>query len=258
MTTETAPIEGGDNKHEASPHEEKAKTAGWKPKEEYDGDPEAWVDAEEFNKRAPLYKKNHGLKREIADLKATVHEMKGHMSKVSEAAYNKAVADLEARRDQAIDEGDRDQVKEIDKAIKDAENLKPADPGIHPVIAAWEKENGEWFYADKSVSRFGMTFAQNYLAENTNDMEGAMEAMEEAVKKAFPDKCGKKQPDPPKRPAAPAVEGGGTQGKPRAATKADLNDEQRRVMSRFVRSGVMTEADYIKDLAESGLIGGKK
>lgn len=255
MTTEaTAPTEGQDNTA-PDPIAEKAMAAGWRPLEEFQGDPEAWVDAKEFIKRAPLYEKNHKLKRELADMKATLHEVKGHISKVSEAAYNRAVADLTARRDEAIDNGDREQVREIDKEIKAAEAMKTPVDNVHPAVMAWEKENGEWFYKDAEISDFGLAHAQTYLNRNPNDFAGAMESMEKAVKRAFPEKFEKTNPA---RKAPPAVETGRALGAKRTFGKSDLSDEQRKVMSKFVRMGIMSEDDYIKDLAESGQIGGKK
>jgi hypothetical protein len=253
-TAERTPIEGKEE-NAPDPVAEKAMAAGWRPLEEYQGDPEAWVDAKEFIKRAPLYEKNHKLKRELAEMKTALHEVKGHISKVSEAAYSRAVADLTARRDEAIDNGDREQVREIDKELKAAESMKSPADSVHPAIAAWEKENGEWFYKDVEITDFGMAFARAHLQRHPEDAAGAMEAMEKAVKKAFPEKFEKVNPQ---RKAPAAVESGGVAVGKRSFGKSDLNDEQRKVMGKFVRMGIMTEDDYIKDLADSGQIGGKK
>lgn len=239
---------------QVDPFIDKAKTAGWRPLEEFEGDPEQWVDAKEFVKRAPLYEKNHKLKKKITDLENSFNELKGHYNKVAEVSYNRAMADLQRQRDEAIDLGDKDTVKEIDKAIKDVEGSKPAqDNQPHPAIKEWEDKNGAWFYADKEITGFGMAYANNYLANNPNDFEGAMESMEKAIKKAYPDKF-----ENTKRKEPPAVEGGGSVTKQKTFTKSDLNDEQRKVMNSYVRNGVMTEEQYIKDLVEIGVLGGKK
>jgi hypothetical protein len=254
--TERQSIEDTEKPQETAPDAfaEKAKAAGWRPLEEFEGDPEHWVDAKEFVRRAPLYEKNHKLKREVTELKTAMHELKGHIGKVSEAAYKKAVADLESRRDEAIDLGDRAAVKEIDKEIKAAEALKTTADETHPAIAAWEKDNGEWFYKDPEIADFGLAHFQNYCKRNPNDISGGLEAMERAVKKAYPEKFEKANP---KRKDPPPVEPGGSQGK-RSFGKADLTDEQRKVGQKFERMGIMTMDDYIKDLAESGVLGGKQ
>lgn len=238
---------------QSDPIVEKAKAAGWRPLEEFEGDQEQWVDAKEFVKRTPLYEKNHKLKRELADLKATVHEMKQHITKVTEATRNKTIAELNAKRDEAIDLGDRDQVKEIDKEIKKAEAITVEEDNVHPAIKAWISEN-EWFNKDDEMNAFAVGHNDTIAKRNPNmSIEESLEKTLEAVKKAFPDKF-----ENPKRKNPPAVETGGNgQGK-KTFTKSDLNDEQRKVMNKFVRQGIMTEDDYIKELADSGILGGKK
>lgn len=240
---------------QVDPFTEKAAAAGWRPLEEYDGDPEQWVDAKEFVKRAPLYDQMRKLKKENKEVKTTLHEVKGYITKVSEAAYNKAVADLTAQRDEAIDNGDREQVREIDKAIKQAEAIKVPVDNVHPAITAWEQDNGEWFYADDSIVKFGKAYARSYLVDNPDDMTGALEAMESAIKIKFPEKF-EKAPD--KRKDPPAVEAGKRGEGKKTYTAADLDDEARKVMRGFVRNGVMSEEEYIKGLVDSGALGGKK
>jgi hypothetical protein len=40
---------------ELSPDEQRAMEHGWRPKEEWEGDPEDWVSAREFNRRGELF-----------------------------------------------------------------------------------------------------------------------------------------------------------------------------------------------------------
>lgn len=247
--------ETGQEQQQSDPHIEKATAAGWKPLDQYEGDPDRWVDAKEFIGRAPLYESNHKLKKEISELKGTIHEVKGYIAKVSESAYNKAVADLNAQRDEAIEYGNKEQVKELDKALKAAEATKPAIDNVHPAIKEWESQNGEWFYADKEISGFGLAFAQNYLNGNPGNFAGAMESMDKALRKAYPDKYEVKQD---KRKDTPSVEAGGRSGGKKTFTESDLDEESRKVMNKFVRQGLMTKEEYIKELADSGILGGKK
>lgn len=255
---EGTPVEGAEGAEgtevKTDTHEEKARPKGWRPLEEWDGDPEEWVDAKEFIRRVPLFEKNHKLSKKVKDLEKTLFELKGHMGKVGEAAYNKAVNDLMAQRDAAIDDGDKEQVKAIDKAIKEAETLKPDESDkVHPAITAWEADNGEWFYKDQEIADFGMAYFQRYLARSPGKFEEGLEAMETAIKKAYPEKF-----ENPKRKAPPVVEAGAAQGAKKKYTRADLSDDQRKVMGNFVRQGIMSEEDYIKQLVEIGEVGGKK
>lgn len=241
---------------QTDPFVDKAITAGWKPLEEFEGDPEQWIDAKEFIKRAPLYEKNHKLAKEVKELKTTLHEVKGYISKVAESAYNKAVRELTEKRDNAIEMGDKAQVKEIDQEIREAEALKAPTEGVHPAIVEFiNAPENEWFKTEPKMRSFAQTYQDTLFANNPGiTMEESLKAVSEAVKRAYPEKFEQS----PERKKVPSVEAGGKRGGEKAFSKADLDDEARRVMNRFVRNGVMTEEEYIKGLVDSGALGGKK
>jgi len=51
-----------------SESEIQARESGWKPKDEWDGDPTEWVSAEEFNRRGEYLRKIHNQNRKIKQL----------------------------------------------------------------------------------------------------------------------------------------------------------------------------------------------
>jgi len=65
-----------------TPIQEKAMAEGWRPKEEYQGDPEKWVDAAEFLRRGELFSKIELQSKEIKQLKQTMTEFAKHHEKV--------------------------------------------------------------------------------------------------------------------------------------------------------------------------------
>jgi len=109
-------------------YEAEARAHGWTSKEEFKGDPARWVDAETFAKRADevmpfLQKQNKALKREIDDLKRNMKQFADFSSKAEERAYNRALADLQARHDEAVESGDKAAGRAI---LKELQDLKPA------------------------------------------------------------------------------------------------------------------------------------
>jgi len=109
--------------------EERAQIMGWVPEEEFKGDPQKWVAAEQWVERAekllPLTKamvtkltediaslrstagtKETALTQEIAGLKKTLGEFAEFSKKAEERAFKKAVAELEVKQRQAVAEGD--------------------------------------------------------------------------------------------------------------------------------------------------------
>ena len=55
--------------------ESEARESGWVPKEEFTGDPKTWVDAAEFVRRGPLFKKIDTQSREIKAMRQAIADM---------------------------------------------------------------------------------------------------------------------------------------------------------------------------------------
>lgn len=128
--------------------EEEARSQGWTPKEDFKGNPEQWIDAEAFVKRGesvmPLLKKqNQSLKGEIDFLKRQVKKL----AQAEQKAYESALADLKSQAEEAVQYGDVEAYRKIDKKIdtlrKDIEDeAQSDDPGL---AFAEFREANEWY-----------------------------------------------------------------------------------------------------------------
>ncbi len=145
-----APVIDTPETHEIDPVESKAREMGWRPKEEYDGDPETWVDAKEYLGRKPLYDEIHKTRKQVKKLERLQNEITQYVKKVEEVAYKKAMADLKAQRKEAISEADPDKVEEIDREIenlnKSRQNVAVEPP---PEFREWLDENA-WYNPEKN------------------------------------------------------------------------------------------------------------
>ena len=89
---------GGENTEvkQLSPIEEKALEMGWRPQEEWDGEPEDFIDAKEFVRRQPLFDKIEQTTKALKDLKKGHEALIQHHLKVKETEYNRALETLKA------------------------------------------------------------------------------------------------------------------------------------------------------------------
>ena len=230
---------------------------GWKPLEEYDGDPAEWVDAKEFVKRAPLYDRLKNQGKKLKEQEKALHDMAGHIDKVAEASYKRAISDLQREKREAVNDADMVRVEEIDREIDqiktDMTPVKPANK-VDPLIIEWvNKEENKWFNENPDMATFAISYQESLFKRNPQmSMETSLDEVGKAIKRAFPEKFTN-----PARKSAPSVESGTVQvpaGKKVFSFK-DLNDEQRSIASRFERMGIMSKDDYVKSLAENGMIG---
>ena len=72
-------------------YEGAAREKGWRPKEEYEGDAEGWVGAEEFVKRQPLFDKIKVQSKRLKELEKTVEAMAKHYQTSIKQAKEKAI-----------------------------------------------------------------------------------------------------------------------------------------------------------------------
>ncbi len=180
--------------------EETARTDGWRPKEEWDGDPDEWVDAKEFVARKPFYKAISKLNKDNKRLKDTQAEMRKHYEQVREAARKEALEELRAEFEAASEGHDVKKAievhKEIEKLEKEVEVENTSSPP-NEVFNEWVAQN-DWYVKDKELSEeastYGFGLYQKWQARHNGaepgpeDVAQIYESVSKFIKKAYPDK----------------------------------------------------------------------
>jgi hypothetical protein len=195
--------------------------------------------------------------KKIDQLFRTVEEMKVHMSKAEKAAYERAKADIEAQRRQAIQQGDVDLVEELDKAKAD---LIPAMevPEVHPAIADFEERNKEWLEGTSYEAMKMQKWVQEHgaiLGKKRLPVEEHMAILEDHLKKEFPKFFAETvEDDDIVSPVAPARDTSDAKpaGKGKKFGFNDLTPAQKQIARDFEAVGFMKIDDYIKSLVSHG------
>ena len=234
---------------ELTPTELRAVESGWVPQDEWAGDPDQWRPAKEFLDRGELFKKIDDQNRTVKELKHALEDMKKHHSQVRETEYARALTSLKEQKQQALVDGDAAQVVKLDDQIdlvKDEQRALKQEPTQiqqeeqAPEFVAWVGHN-KWYETNEPMRAYADTLGRN-LAHSGMSPAKVLAEVERQVKEEFPTKFRNPNRDKPN-----SVEGSSGKGG-KGSDSFTLSDEERRVMQRFVRSGVMTEAKYIEDL----------
>ena len=244
------PGEGQTNEVTLTPVEQEALSQGWVPKEQFDGDEHYWVDAGEFLRRGELFKKIELQSRELKDVKKALVEIKKLHADVREIEYKRALDTLKAEKRQALVDGDADAVISADERIdliKEQQRQlavevvdEPAQSGAnHPEFVAWTNKN-QWYTSNAPMRAFANELGNELAAQGLTPVE-VLKRVEQEVRKEFPHKF-----QNPKQNRASGVEAP-TGGKT-SAGQFQLSADERRVMNTLIRTGTMTEAEYIRDL----------
>lgn len=248
---ESAANEGGTHiqGEQLTPTQQEALNQGWVPKDDFEGDPEKWVDAGEFLRRGELFRKIESQSKEMKEMRRALAELAKHNSKIREVEYQRALDTLKAEKKAALSEGDADRVVEIDDKIdlvkaqqrQDAQaQIQQTVQEVHPELRNWINRNG-WYETTPSMRAWADGRGAELAQEGRSPTE-VLNILEKEVKQRFSEKFHN-----PNRDKASPVE-----SPRRAARNAEpefeLSDVEKQVMNTLVRQGALTKEEYIAQL----------
>lgn len=231
-------------------YEEEARAQGWKPKEEFEGDPSKWRPAREFVERGELFGKIDSMGKELKETRKALKMLQDHHSKVKETEYNNALKELKALQKKHLEEGNSDgyleatelltDLKAEQKARQVAAEVVPKQPDQR--FVTWANEN-KWYQNDQDMRQFADAIGIGYAQSNPGaDPQVVLEYVTAQVKSRFKDKFVN-----PNRSKPSSVEGASTPAQSKDSS-IELSEEERKVMNTFVRNNIMTKDEYIAEL----------
>lgn len=237
--------------------EVQAMEQGWLPKDQWEAsgkDASEWRSAKEFKERGEFFSTIHSLKRENRTLSQGLDSLKKHHQYIFDQAYRKAQADLKKERREAIRNEDFNRLDEIETEletlqtdhVKQTQELTKVEvqPREAPELAQFVARNA-WYQTDPELrdeaDAIGMIYANRHPGSSPSVI---LEHVEKTIKQRHADKFGTKRTAPN---AVTSVDR--TRSSTRKSEPAyQLDETEQQIMSSLVRSGVMTEAEYIADL----------
>lgn len=270
--------------------EEKARDQGWRPKEEWEGDPDQWVDAKEFVYRGELMNRISEQNRQIKNLQkrhtTEVQDLKKKLLKLGEQWTKDTMSNLEAdieaaeqMYEEAVRNEDSARATKIREYMKDLQNkkgdLKTASDEIEqdkqsselPQFTPLQEDviehvrnkympENPWYGKDPVLTNVFNTIGDQFI-EQGDYMSGEelVNDIHEELKRRFPDRLGLDEEDvqPRRKASTPPSRQEPTHAAPsrkRSSKFRSLTAEEEAVMKNFTRAGIMTEEEYIKSLRE--------
>jgi hypothetical protein len=243
---------------------EEATKWGWAPKEKWRGDPNDWVDPEQFvEKFVPAIRANKQSHKELREeleqtkrlAKESMEILKKHQEETlakKDSEYQEAISKLKASRNESIRNGEDDEAGKIEEQIEalNAERGKlkekpevKVDNQPNEALQTWVQDN-KWFADDPDLREYALDYAEKLTREGKNPGgQALLELLGEKAKKMFPHKfeaASKNRPN--------AVEGAGKPVTTRSGkTASDLPPEHRKMMKEMVDAGYITEESYLKN-----------
>ena len=197
--------------------EARARSMGWKPKEEYRGPTGAWRDAATFVSKGendlPILRER--LRKQEQDLAAirkgqddatnVVLDLTERLRTADERAYKKARERVLAEREQAVEAGDKSAFAAAERELAEIDETKPkpvtkpapAAPAIAPEVLDWVKDN-QWFETDGDMAEAARRIHGKLLKSQPHwSVAENLAEVTKRIRAAFPDNFpGDRAPDP--------------------------------------------------------------
>jgi len=239
--------------------EDLATQIGWNPNHEGKDK----VDAATFILRSreiqeTMRDNNKDLKNQLSNVQGSIEALKEHNERVYRADVRRMQTEIETLKKEkrsAVELADVEKVDEIEQKIENIQKdlvapkqTTPNEPPANPVYSEWIKDN-QWYLDDQEMAQYAEVVAQQYQGA---PLDRIYKIIRNKVAEVFPDKfeSEKQTTTKPIGPKSP-VESPTNKGNNKSTfTKTDLTPDQLVIMNQFVKSGVMTEDQYIKDIAK--------
>jgi len=235
-----------DNPPEEPEVEQKARSMGWVPKDEFRGDPDKWVEAERFVERGenelPILRERYrNLDKQLKETQDTLKKLAEHHHKVSEREYSRAYEDLKRQRAEAIASGDSQAFEKADSDLEKLRENKPEQvdgpdekhtPEDEAYFNQWMNDN-KWYQTDSAMAGAADAVGQELYNEGYRG-KALLDNITKRVKAEFPQKFKN-----PKREGANSVEGAPSGSRKQSGKGyADLPPDAKQACDKFVKQGV--------------------
>lgn len=226
-TVEEAVIEQGseiDEQQEAADDrgspvtvEDIASRLGWSPKEKWRGNADEWRSAEEFLEHT--VGETRSLRKTVKSLKDGMDRMTRAQEAVIERALDAQKKQLEAKFDQAVEDGDAKAARDAQKELDALEKKQGAGPSSD--VRDFVSRNSSWFEKHPRATKLAIEVTNELAADGKSEAEQLEEA-EKEVKKRFPELFDEEQA--PAKKAAPGVSQPGSRAVNARSRKNSFDD----------------------------------
>ena len=220
-------------------------------------DPELWVPPDVFKERTQRINETSKLKQENQRLRAEREEDNRRLTNVAflqQQQITRLRADLESRRDDAIDVGDRTAVKAYDKQLRDLDTEESLikepvqqQSSIPPEVQEWNEENA-WLTADHPLKSVANDVFIKAMSDGKT-IAGALRMVDKELAKHKDEPAQKRvasrsMVDSPSRGAVSRSDSAGLR-------MSDCTREEREMFNEFYKPSGISEKEFLKSVSES-------
>ena len=218
-------------------------------------DPDDWVSAKKFNERGEMIGQIKSLSKQAKEREKEFERRLDQVNKFNEMQRKRALAEAEATRDRAIEDGDKEAVINAQTQINDLNDVEIEEPDKpksaydgpskedQSAISTFNREN-PWMMEKSPKAAYAQFVFNDYTSAGKSVPE-AIELMKSDLAREYPDVN-------PRREAAPHVPRNSSRpGKVQQRTlkMSDLTHDERVMRNEFFQG--VPEEEFLQTVADS-------
>jgi len=238
---------------ELDPIEQKAWDQGWRPQDEFEGNPDNWKTAGEYNLYGEMQEHVREAKAETRRKEAEFDTRIQNLNKLHEAQKTAAISDLKIQQRQAVEEADTAEFDRLQGQIDEhqkVETIPDVEPAKDPVIQAWEDKNPWINNPDDEKAQQAQALWSVAAAKPGATAQSALDYVDINLAKLYPSET----PTNPRREMPTMTEQSARpSGRRRSKelTMDDLTASERNEWQQFGSIMFTSEKDYLKAVADA-------
>ena len=236
---------------ELNPTEQKAWDQGWRPEEDFEGNPDNWKTAKEYNMYGEFQGQLRDEKNRQQRKEQEFEDSIANLNKLHDKRQEAAVSALKVQQRQAVDEADTERYDQLQTEIDGHEAVtETAAPAKDPVIKAWEKENPWINNVTDEKTLQAQAFFNVAAGRSGATAQSSLDYVDEQIAKLYPEQTNARrdmatQTEQPSKPAARA-----TSRRTRDLTMNDLTRDEAEEHKQFGNM-FASDKDFLKAVQDA-------
>tara|TARA_R110000850_G_C9996087_1_gene467970 strand:+ start:20059 stop:20865 length:807 start_codon:yes stop_codon:yes gene_type:complete len=231
--------------------EQKAWDGGWRPEDQFEGNPDNWKTAREYNMYGEFQEQLRGVQNDSRKKDQEFDTRIANLNKLHEHQTETAINTLRSQQRQAVEEADTEEFDRLQAEI-DGHNTSAVDntvPAKDPAIVAWESAN-PWINDDgDEKAQQAMAFFNVAASRPNATPQSALKYVDDQLAKLHP------APTNPRREMPTNTETSTRQSsqrqRSRDLTMNDLTRDEADQYKQFGHSMFASEKDFLKAVADA-------
>lgn len=252
-------IVDGDENQDFAPEsltaaEQRAWNDGWRPEDQFEGNPENWKTAGEYNLYGEMQAQVREAKAETRRIQSQTEAQITSLNKYHEGKRQAELADLKAQQREAVDHADTERFDRLQTQIDEHQSPLPdVDTGKAPEIAAWEASQGEWINNPNDERTIqANAFYAIAAAKPGATYDSALKYVDDNLSKLYPEQ--KPQTNPRREMPTMTEQSRRPAGRQRSGKELTMNDltaSERSDWEKFGSQMFTDEKQFLKSVADA-------